>query len=90
MQLCFKDRVVEVCHLCSDTCQPGFHHSAIPISGACAVCENEPSYQSQVMIQVFIYLFSVEVDAIVCGKHKPCFEYQKHRQQNKAPSHGKI
>lgn len=28
------------------------------------------------MIQVFAYLFSVEVDAIVCPKHKLCFKYQ--------------
>lgn len=76
MQPCFKDQVVEICHFCSDICHPGLCCSAIPISGTCAICENKLSYHCQGMIQVFVYLFSVEVDAIVCPKHKLCFEYQ--------------
>lgn len=90
MQPCFKDQVVEICHFCGETCHPGLRCSAIPISGAWAIWEHELSYHCQGTIQVFICLFSVEVDGIVCPKHKLCYEYQEHTQENKSPSHGKI
>lgn len=90
MQPCFKDQVVEICHFCSDTCHPGLRCSAVPVSGARAICEHELSYYCQGTIQVFIYLFSVEVDAIVHPKLKLCCEYQEHRQQNETPNQGKI
>lgn len=87
MQPCFKDQVEMIWHFSSDTCHPGLCCSAFPISGACAICENELSHP---LSEVFIYVLSVELDAIVYSKHKLCFEYQKYRQCNKATSHGKI